>query len=83
MNISQLGQNPSLEKRLVEVEHENDELRLKLQDLLSIGKNLPHMVDYSVQGSQVMSQSINMQTDLTVSQLRNNANRFIKTAQNR
>lgn len=41
------------------------------------------MVDYSVQGSQIMSQSINMQTDLTVSQLKNNANRFIKTAQNR
>lgn len=41
------------------------------------------MVDYSVQGSQIYSQSINMQTDLTVSQLKNNANRFIKTAQNR
>ena len=83
MNISQLNRDPTLERRLIDVERENDELRQKLQDILSVGKNIPHMVDYSVQGSQIMSQSINMQTDLTVSQLKNNANRFIKTAQNR
>lgn len=83
MNISQLNRDPTLERRLIDVEKENDELRQKLREILSVGKEIPHMVDYSVQGSQIMQQSIKMQTDLTVSQLKNNATRFIHTAQHR
>lgn len=83
MNISQLNKDPAIERRLVQVERENDELRQKLHEILSVGKEIPHMVDYSIQGSQIMQQSIKLQTDLTVSQLKNNAHKFIKTAQHR
>lgn len=83
MNLSIVNKDLNLERRLVDVEKENTELRQKLHDILSLGKEIPHMQDYSVQGSQILQQSIKLQTDLTVSQLKNNANRFIKTAQHR
>lgn len=83
MNLSQIAKDPALEKRLIEVERQNDDLRQKLHDFLSVAKEIPQMRDYSIQGSQILQQSIKLQTDLTVSQLKNNANKFIKTAQHR
>jgi hypothetical protein len=50
---------------------------------MTIAKQVPQLSDFNGQSSQILSSSINLQTDLTASKLKDNANRFIHNQKQR
>lgn len=72
----------NVDPRLAEKDREIDQLKARLKELASAARQLPQFTDIGLQQSQVMTTS-QLQTDLTGSMLRNNANRFIANQKHR
>lgn len=66
----------------MEKDREIDQLKNKLRELTSVARQIPQLNEFAMQHSQIMTTS-QLQTDLTGSMLRNNANRFITNQKQR